>query len=103
MITYPKAIRTVLYHLVSILPARRNPAGRSSTGEKMDTEALSIRLPVDVLRRLEAEAAYRTGESTGYRWSKTQCAEQALLWYFELCQHGRHLLTQSFEEPKPEK
>jgi hypothetical protein len=103
MITYPKAIRTVLYHLVSILPARRNPTGRSSTGEKMDTEGLSVRLPVEVVRRLEAEAAFRTGESTGHRWSKTQCIEQALLWYFELCEHGRDFLTQTFEEAKPEK
>ena len=69
----------------------------------MDTEGLSVRLPVEVVRRLEAEAAFRTEESTGHIWSKTQCIEQALLWYFELCGDGRDLLKQTFEEANPEK
>ena len=90
MITYPKALRSVLVHLIEILPAERNPTGRCSTGKKMNTTALSARLPVDVVERLQREADYRTG-STGKKWSNTQCLEQALLWYFELSEHGREM------------
>ncbi len=90
MITYPKALRSVLVHLVNIMPAERNPTGRCSTGKRMNTAPLSARLPVNVLERLQQESDYRT-ETTGKKWSNTQCLEQALLWYFELSEHGREI------------
>ncbi len=90
MVTFPKAVRSVLHHLTTILPAKRNPSGRASTGKKMNTTGVSVRLPVKLVERLQKEADYRT-ESTGQKWSNTQCMEQALLWYFELSDQGREM------------
>ena len=83
MQTYEKSVRSVMYHLTTLMPSENKASSKMS----------SFRLPEDMLKRLSWEAETR-------RWSKTDIVEQALLWYFELCHVGRAILSQP-EDPLP--
>jgi hypothetical protein len=86
MTTYPKALRTIIPHLTLIMPTERNPSGHKSTGTKLATKSLSIRIPENLKQQIDEEA-----ERRGQGWNATQITEQALRWYFELINEYRKI------------